>query len=233
MKIITTDFIAGAREAEGIAIIIDVFRAFSTACYCLNAGARRLVPVSSIEEALALKERLAGSVLIGERGGRKLDGFDFGNSPTELLHVDLHGKDIIQTTHSGTQGVVNAVQADEVLTGAFVNAIATVRHILSRKPKVVTLVRMGWQAETPTDEDDLCAEYLESLLLGRDFAEDSILPRLKASPCSARFFAPDKPWSPSTDFDLCLRLNRFDFAVAAGLAKDGLLSLRTTQKEQP
>lgn len=233
MKIITTDFIAGAREAEGIAIIIDVFRAFSTACYCLNAGARRLVPVSGIEEALVLQERLAGSVLVGERGGRKLEGFDFGNSPTELLRADLIGKDVIQTTHSGTQGVVNAVQADEVLTGAFVNARATVRHILSRKPKVVTLVRMGWQAETPTDEDDLCAEYLESLLLGRDFAEDAVVPRLKASPCSARFFDPDKPWSPSTDFDLCLRLNRFDFAVAAGLAEDGLLSLRTTQKEQP
>lgn len=233
MKIIKKDFIAGAREAEGITVIIDVFRAFSTACYCLNAGARRIVPVSGIEEALTLKERLAGSVLVGERGGRKLESFDFGNSPTELLHANLRGKDVIQTTHSGTQGVVNAVQADEVLTGAFVNARATTRHILSRKPAVVTLVRMGWQAETPTDEDDLCAEYLESLLLGRDFAEDSVLPLLKASPCSARFFDPDKPWSPSTDFDLCLRLNRFDFAVAAETAEDGLLSLRIPRKELP
>lgn len=233
MKIIKKDFIAGARETEGIAVIIDVFRAFSTACYCLNAGARRLLPVIGIEEALALQARLAGSVLVGERGGRKLEGFDFGNSPTELLHADLHGKDVIQTTHSGTQGVVNAVQANEVLTGAFVNARATARHILSRKPAIVTLVRMGWQAETPTDEDDICAEYLESLLLGLDFAEDSVLPRLKASPCSARFFDPDKPWSPSTDFDLCLRLNRFDFAVAAEIAEDGLLSLRIPRKELP
>jgi 2-phosphosulfolactate phosphatase len=92
---------------------------------------------------------------------------------------------------------------------------------------------MGWQAETPTDEDDLCAEYLESLLLGRDFAEDAVVPRLKASLCSARFFDPDKPWSPSTDFDLCLRLNRFDFAVAAETAEDGLLSLRIPRKELP
>lgn len=233
MKILKKDFIAGAREAEGVAVIIDVFRAFSTACYCLNAGARRIVPVSGIEEALALKKQLSGSVLIGERGGRKLEGFDFGNSPAELLHAELRGKDVIQTTHSGTQGVVNAAQADEVLTGAFVNARATVRHILSRKPEAVTLVRMGWQAETPTDEDDLCAEYLESLLLGLDFAEDAVVPRLKASPCSARFFDPDKPWSPSADFDLCLRLNRFDFAVAAATADDGLLSLRILQEEQP
>ncbi|WP_417913938.1 2-phosphosulfolactate phosphatase [Candidatus Electronema sp. JM] len=233
MKILKTDFIAGARAAEGIAVIIDVFRAFSTACYCLNAGAQRIVPVSGIDEALALKEQLAGAVLVGERGGKKLDGFDFGNSPTELLHADLRGKPVIQTTHAGTQGVVNAAQADEVLTGAFVNAKATARHILSKKPAVVTLVRMGWQAETPTDEDNLCAEYLESLLLGRNFAEDAIAPRLKASPCSARFFDPAKPWSPSTDFDLCLRLNCFDFAVAAERAEDGLLSLRIPRKELP
>jgi 2-phosphosulfolactate phosphatase len=233
MKILKKDFIAGACEVEGIAVIIDVFRAFSTACYCLNAGAELIVPVSGIEEALVLKERLAGAVLIGERGGRKIDGFDFGNSPTELLHADLRGKQIVQTTHAGTQGIVNATQADEILTGAFVNAKATARHILSRKPAVVTLVRMGWQAETSTDEDDLCAEYLESLLLGLNFAEDSVVPRLKASPCSARFFDPDKPWSPSTDFDLCLRLNRFDFAVAAKTGEDGLLSLRKTTDALP
>jgi 2-phosphosulfolactate phosphatase len=233
MKILKKDFISGAREAQGVAVIIDVFRAFSTVCYCLNAGAKRIVPVSGIEEALALKERLADAVLIGERGGRKIGGFDFGNSPTELLPADLREKQIVQTTHAGTQGIVSATRADEILTGAFVNAKATARHILSRKPAVVTLVRMGWQAETSTDEDDLCAEYAESLLLGRDFDESSIAPRLKASPCSARFFDPDKPWSPSTDFDLCLRLNCFDFAVEAATGEDGLLSLRKTTEALP
>jgi 2-phosphosulfolactate phosphatase len=228
MRILKKDFIAGAQAAEGIAVIIDVFRAFSTACYCLHANAKRVIPVGDIQEALRLKERLAHSVLIGERGGKKLAGFDFGNSPTELQQVDLRAKDVIQTTHAGTQGIVNATKADEVLTGAFVNAKATAHYIKSKAPAVVTLVRMGWQAETPSDEDNLCADYLESLLLEKDFDEQAIMPRLKASPCSARFFDPAKPWSPSSDFDLCLRLNVFDFAIIAKIAKDGLLSLYKT-----
>jgi 2-phosphosulfolactate phosphatase len=228
MNILKKDFIAGAKEAEGTAVIIDVFRVFSTCCYCLHGGARRVVPVGDIEEALALQKQLVNCVLIGERGGRRLEGFDCGNSPTELLGRDLKGKTVIQTTHSGTQGVVNAQNAAEVLTGAFVNAKATANYIKNKNPETVTLVRMGWQAEISSDEDDLCADYLESLLTGANFNEESIIPCLKSSPCSARFFDPEKPWSPSSDFDLCLRLNVFDFAVAAKTEEDGLLSLCKT-----
>ena len=225
MKILKKDFIAGAREAEGIVVIIDVFRAFSTVCYCLDGGAERVLPVGDVGEALALRERLANPVLIGERGGRKLDGFDFGNSPTELAKAELRQKNVIQTTHAGTQGIVNATQADEVLTGAFVNAKAVASYIRKKAPAIVTLVRMGWQAETPTDEDDLYAEYLECLLTDQPFDEEAVIPQLKASPCSARFFDSAKPWNPSSDFYLCLRLNTFAFAVTARKETDGLLSL--------
>ncbi len=225
MNIRKKDGLTGAQEAEGIAVIIDVFRAFSTVCYCLHAQARRILPVSGIEEARALKRRSPDAILIGERGGKKLEGFDFGNSPTELQGVDMQGLEIIQTTHAGTQGLVQAKQAQVRLTGAFVNAQATATYIQKQAPELVTLVRMGWQAETPTDEDDLCAEYLESLLLNKAFDTDSIVPRLRASACSARFFDPQKPWSPASDFDLCLRFNVFDFAVAAQLAEDGQLFL--------
>ncbi len=228
MKIIKSDFVAGAEAAEGIVVIIDVFRAFSTACYCLHGQAARLLPVGSVAEALSLRHRLPNTVLLGERGGKKIEGFDYGNSPTEVQSADLKGKHVIQTTHAGTQGLVKAAKADEVLTGAFVNAKATARYILSRAPERVTLVRMGWQAETPSDEDNLCADYLECLLTGAAFDEASVWPLLRASPCSARFFDPAKPWSPSTDFDLCLTLNRFDFALAARTGSDGLLTLCKT-----
>ncbi|XOF33974.1 MAG: 2-phosphosulfolactate phosphatase [Candidatus Electrothrix sp. YB6] len=226
MRIRKKDFVAGAEEAEGIAVIIDVFRAFSVACYCLHGGAERVLPVGAVEEALTLKEQVACPVLIGERGGRRLDGFDFGNSPSELQSAELQGKNIIHTTHAGTQGVVHARRASEVLTGAFVNARATARYIRSRSPETVTLVRMGWKAETPSDEDNLCADYLESLLLELPFDEQAVRPALKASPCAERFFDPQQPWNPAEDFDLCLRINTFDFAVIAGTDEDGLLALR-------
>ena len=63
------DYIEGARRARGIVVIIDVFRAFSTACYTFAQGASSVVAVGEIEEARSLKSNNPGWVLIGERGG--------------------------------------------------------------------------------------------------------------------------------------------------------------------
>ncbi len=225
MKVEKTDFIIGAAQAKGIVVIIDVFRAFSVACYCFERGAERIYPVGEIEEAFSLKKAIPGAILIGERYGKKLDGFDFGNSPTEIVAADLHSKVVIHTTHAGTQGLVNALVADELLTGSFVNASATVAYIRKREPQLVTLVRMGLNAEIASDEDRLCADYMESLLLKKEFDSDRIRQELVKSPFAERFFDPDKPWNPASDFDLCLALNAFDFAICSGVDEQGRLFL--------
>jgi 2-phosphosulfolactate phosphatase len=226
MEIRVTDFVAGAQNAEGITVIIDVFRAFSVACYVFAKNASSIIPVGAIDQAWALKKKEPHAVMMGEREGKKLPGFDYGNSPTEIRDVDFSGKTVIHTTHAGTQGLVNALRASEILTGAFVNARATVHYIKSKLPTCVTLVRMGLAARSRSDEDDLCARYLESLLLGSPFDTGSVEKTLRASPSSIRFFDPDKPWSPASDFHLCLDVDRFNFAVRAGTREDGLLCLR-------
>lgn len=213
MKIITTDFVEGAKNAEGLTVVIDVFRAFSVACYCAQKNAKKIIAVADIDAALALKEKIPNTFLIGERGGKKLSGFDAGNSPTEILGADISGKTVIHTTHAGTQGLVNARKAQEVLTGALVNARATVAYIQKMQPAVVTLVRMGWQAETRTDEDDACAEYLHRLLLGETPAIPDMLSHLRKSPCTDRFFDERQPWNPASDVDLCLDVDAFDFIL--------------------
>jgi 2-phosphosulfolactate phosphatase len=134
VKVEVYDHVAGAREARGVAVIIDVFRAFSVAAYAFDAGAARVLPVGEIEEALELGRRLPGAVLAGERHTRRLPGFDAGNSPTEIRALDLRGRTLIHTTHAGTQGLVNAVFADEVLTGAFVNISAVAADLRRRAP---------------------------------------------------------------------------------------------------
>lgn len=225
MRIDKTDFIDGAKNGKGIVVIIDVFRAFSVACYCFNQGAKRIIPVGQIDEALMLQQQIKDCVLAGERGGQKLPGFDHGNSPTEMQQIDLRGKTVIHTTHAGTQGLVNAQLATEVVTGSLVNAKATARYIQSRSPTQVTLVRMGWKATTPTDEDNVCADYLESLLQDKEFDEYSIRPFLQKSPCSDRFFDSAQPWNPLSDFDLCLKLNVFDFAIKVTSEEKRFLSL--------
>jgi 2-phosphosulfolactate phosphatase len=215
MKITVSDFVDGASNARGITVIIDVFRAFSVACYLSYGNASKIICVGTVEDALELRQRIPDAILIGERGGRKLDGFDFGNSPTEIRALDLTGKTVVHTTHAGTQGLVNANRASEILTGSFLNAAATARYIRSKAPPEVTLVRMGLEATRRTDEDDLCAAYLEAQLTGRAFDAMGIKETLRASPCTDRFFDPQKPWSPVTDFDLCLDVDCFDFVLRA------------------
>lgn len=226
LRVDKTDFVSGAREAQGIVVIIDVFRAFSVACSCFEQGARVIYPVAEIDNALALREELAGVILIGERYGKKLPGFDFGNSPTEIKEVDLSGKTVVQTTHAGTQGIVNSHQAEEILTGALVNAKATAGYIRKQNPELVTLVRMGLNGKIPADEDNLCAEYLESLLLGTDFDLESVEQKLRRSSFSERFFDPAKPWNPPSDFYHCLAANTYSRAIGSAYDEQGRLFLR-------
>jgi len=230
MKVSKVSFVEGAQKATGIAVIIDVFRAFTVACYAFDQGAARIFPVAGIDEArqIALVDKQA--ILIGERHGKKLPGFHLGNSPTELLSTDVRGKTLIHTTHSGTQGLTRALAADQILTGALVNARATARYIKSQKPERVTLVRMGLEATEDSDEDSICADYLESLLLDQPYDVEGIYPRLKASPYSQRFFDPEKPWNPSSDFEHCLKIDQFDFALKAVNGSTGRMELKPTEK---
>jgi len=225
MKIETVDFVEGAQKAHGIVVVIDVFRAFSVACYAFASGASTIIPVGNINDALQLRGKYAGCVLIGERGGKKLPGFDYGNSPTEIQNLDLSGKTVIHTTHAGTQGLVNAINADEILTGAFVNAAATAKYIHSKSPATVTLVRMGLEATQRSDEDDLYAKYLQCLLTDSPFELSSVKTLLQKSPFSDRFFDPQKTCSPATDFDLCLDTNKYDFVIRASRSNNGFMSL--------
>jgi 2-phosphosulfolactate phosphatase len=212
-KIEILDFEAGARAARGVAVVIDVFRAFSVACYAFANGAQRIIPVGDVEEARRLKRSHPEFVTLGERHARKLEGFDFGNSPTHIEQQDFTGRTLVHTTHAGTQGLVNATQADVVLTGSLVNAAAICRYITHLAPAEVSLVRMGQDARERCDEDDLCAQLLAARLAGQDFDAGSIRRRLRETPSARKFFDPDATWAPERDFELCTDADRFDFVL--------------------
>ena len=129
MEIEVLHMIEGAKKARGIAVIIDVFRAFTVECYVMNNGAEKIIPVGSKELAYELKEKNKDFILTGERKGKILEGFDYGNSPTQVEKVDFTGKTIVHTTSAGTQGLDNAINADEIITGSLVNAKAIVEYI--------------------------------------------------------------------------------------------------------
>jgi 2-phosphosulfolactate phosphatase len=205
--------VAGARSARGLAVIIDVFRAFSLAPYAFARGARAIVPVADVEEARELKRLNPDWLLIGERHARPLPGFDSGNSPADLERFDLRDRTLVHTTHSGTQGLAAASLADEVITGSLVNAGAIVRYIRQRAPTVVTLVRMGKQAQARCAEDDLCAELLERRLAGESPSVTDVPERLRSADSAAMFFDPACDWAPQRDFELCTQVDACDFVL--------------------
>ncbi len=210
-----------------MAIVIDVFRACSVVAHALAAGAARVIPVEEVEAARALKAAHPGWLLIGERHARRLPGFDCGNSPTEVLGVgDLAGRTIVHTTHAGTQGLAAAARsAEAVLTGAFVNAAATLRRLRELGAREVTIVAMGHEARERCVEDDLCRELLLARLQGRPFDESAVVPTLRAAPAAVKFFDPAADWAPEGDFALCSAVDVVDFAVQLRRQPEGFLAL--------
>ena len=225
MKIRIEHLIEGAKRANGLAVVIDVFRAFSLECWLYDMGAREIRPVGRIEDALAWRGKDPDCILIGERHGRKLDGFDFGNSPSTVDPEAICGRRVIHTTSAGTQGVTNAVRAEEILTGSFLNARTVADYILRKIPDTVTLVCMGKEGLEPAEEDELCALYLKSLLEGQ--AMPDIDKRLKALRTGGgrHFFDPElQDVFPEKDFRMCIDRDRFDFVIRVEKDRDGLIS---------
>lgn len=230
MEIEILQLLEGARKAQGLTVIIDVFRAFSTACYAFGNGIQRIYPVGDLQAAYQLKRQNPEFILVGERNEQKPEGFDFGNSPSQLMNSNLSGKTMVHTTSSGTQGIANATEAEEILTGSFVNAQAIVDYIRKQNPSKVSLVCMGYSCQYPTDEDTLLAVYIKNELEGiaNDYA--AMVEQIRKGD-GARFFAPEKQeWAPAEDFDLCLSLNRFDFVLKVE-QENGLNYLRRIDLE--
>lgn len=224
MEIRIESLLEGARRARGTVVIVDVFRAFTTAAVAFSRGARRIIMVAEPPEALALKACRLGDLCVGEVNGIRPAGFDFGNSPFEMTGADLQGKTVIQSTRAGTVGVTAAAGVSEIYVASFVVAQATARAILQDSPPLVTLVAMGWNADLRTDEDELCALYLRNLLEGRTPEPDALQKLVQASGQVAKFYDPAQPHFHPEDCEMSLDINRFDFAIRVAREDDLLVA---------
>ncbi|MBO6159318.1 MAG: 2-phosphosulfolactate phosphatase [Firmicutes bacterium] len=219
------ELIEGAKKAKGLTVIIDVFRAFSVESYLAAMGAESIRPAGSIEEAKQLALSYPGCITIGERLGRQLPGFDFGNSPSQIRDSKdrIPGKTIIHTTSAGTQGIVNATGADEIILGSLTMAKAISQYILARNPREVSLVCMGDNGTRPNEEDELCARYIRSLLLGEAFDIKTAIDHLKTHG-GKKFFDPAlQDVYPEPDYAMCVNYDAFDFVLKAESDEAGYL----------
>lgn len=218
-------------RAEGVVIVIDVVRAFTTAAFAFAAGASEIILVGEVDEALALRERFPDALVMGEVDGLKPDAFDLGNSPAALAGMDLEGQRFVQRTSAGTQGVVlSHDRAETLFAASLCCAAATARRVRELAPDTVTLVVTGVQAggrtENDGDEDVACADYLEALLAGQAPDGGPYARRVLESYVARMLFVnPALPEYPAADLRFCVDVDRFDFGMAVS-RHDGLLIMR-------
>jgi 2-phosphosulfolactate phosphatase len=160
-------------------VVFDVLRATSAFATALHNGAKAIVPVSEIAEALALRHGQPDILLGGERDGVRIRAaqtggidFDLGNSPREYTAERVRGKTIVSTTTNGTRALRACMGAQTVLAASFLNLTATAQFIRQLQPAQIVLVCAGTR-ENIAAEDVLAAGALaETLEVGSSRCDD-------------------------------------------------------------
>jgi 2-phosphosulfolactate phosphatase len=211
-------------------IVLDILRATTSITTALAHGAKEIIPVRKIEEALAYKE--TGKIIAGEDNGVKPESYDLGNSPYEYRDTFIRNKSIAFRTRNGTQAIVLSKPADHLLIGAFVNGSACAKKAASFQKDIVIFCS-GTRGEFSL-EDSAAAGYLASilsqkydvtlddagLLLATSFSQiqQNNFAILKQSKSSERLKNIDK-WN---DIEECLQ---FDIYDVVPMVHGGVISL--------
>jgi 2-phosphosulfolactate phosphatase len=152
----------GFRNPEAVAVIVDILRATSAIVTAFHHGVNRIIPVGSLEEAMAFKQK--GYMVAAERDGLVQDFADFGNSPFNFTHDRVRGKDIVYSTTNGTQAIQMARDCSHVFIGAYLNFTALVNSLLGIDRDVI-LICAGWKNKFNL-EDTLFSGALAEKLIG-------------------------------------------------------------------
>ncbi len=200
--------------ATDTVVVIDVLRSFTTAAVALAKGARAIYPVEALSTAIALQGELPNAVSIGAiGGGDPAPGFDFGNSPSQLMLADLAGKNVVMSTAAGVRGLQRFRHARQLYAASFVCARATAEAIRAAGAEEVCFIITGEWVDRDGDEDIACADYIESLLRREVVAPDDFARRIRESDFGRRFTAGTWPNLPRADLDLAAHADLYDFAM--------------------
>lgn len=162
--------VSPAALSGGVVIMIDALRASVTISAALAAGAVRVIPTLTVEDAERLRGR--GRLLGGERGGVLIPGFDLDNSPRAYAPERVRGREVVFTTANGTAALLHAGQAHEVLIGAVTNVSAIVARV-AHEPRAVHIVCAGTRGEVSMDDCLAAGLIAERLIaLGRQVVSD-------------------------------------------------------------
>jgi 2-phosphosulfolactate phosphatase len=162
-------FTPGELTPAPVGIVVDVLRATSTICQALASGYGRVLCCAEVDEARALAETEGPAKLAGERRLEHIEGFDFGNSPSEL-EGEPAAETLVLTTTNGTRLLVAAAERFErVYVGSLLNLEA-----------VATAAR-----ESGEDVAVLCAGVLGELALDDAYCAGRIAEALGGEPADS------------------------------------------------
>lgn len=149
------------KQEYSVVVAIDVLRATTAICTAFEHGVEKIIPVSTVEEAMEYKSK--GYIAGAERNGKIVDGFEFGNSPFSYMDPEIKGKTVVLTTTNGTRAINIAAKTHEVIVGSLINLDAIIDYLL-KKPNDVLLLASGWQGKFNL-EDSICAGAITEALL--------------------------------------------------------------------
>ncbi len=210
----------------GVAVVVDVMRAYTTAAWALHLGADRILLTDDIEQAVEVASTIEGALLF--KDGVPDARFQLHNSPHQLQSLDVAGRTIVQRTTAGTVGAMAARRADHLFCTGYVSARATGEAVIALDPGAVTFVVTG--SEGTAAEDLSCAELIAEHVRGHEVDPSSYLEKARSSNSAARLMAAVEAGYEGVakeDVEMCLELDRFDFAMRAKVEPDGL-TLRST-----
>jgi 2-phosphosulfolactate phosphatase len=183
LEVFLTARSASEDDLKGKAVlVIDVLRASSTIVTALNHGARSVIPVADMAEAGKIAAHMDGDLTVmgGERGGVKIDGYQLGNSPQEYTPEVVQGRTVILNTTNGTRAITRARGAAAVAVGSLLNVSACIRFLFETSYDAVILCA-GAESRVAL-EDTLCAGLiLHQLWDGHEPADRSDAARIAFS----------------------------------------------------
>jgi 2-phosphosulfolactate phosphatase len=208
VEIVHVTGIEGARQARGVAVVIDVLRSFTVSAYALAGGARECRLVTTTDEARALAALTPDSVICAEEDGLPVKGIAISNSPTQIATAELTGCILVQRSSAGTPVAAAVREGVDIFAASLVVAQATVQACLLRRPTVLTLV-----ASADHPEDHACSLYMQAIIRGGKPDLDQLLRPLIQSERYAHLMSGTWPGFPPTDLELALQPDRFSFAM--------------------
>ena len=144
-----------------VVVVIDVLRATSAICTAFHYGVDKIIPVSTIDQAIEYKDK--GYYVAAERKGKIVSGFEFGNSPLAYMNDKLKDQTLVLTTTNGTKAINMAKDIEHLLIGSFLNLDAISNYLIELN-KSVLILGSGWENKFCL-EDSICAGAISEKLL--------------------------------------------------------------------